>query len=97
MVPGFLRAAMTPGGVVANPNVLDTLYTYAWFVTFGLSFALYLAFSRFALRRFPSDATREVGAHPDRVAPRGPTLESRAQIGCGEPMPPLLDDCWIAA
>jgi len=46
VVPGFLRAAVTPGGQVANPTILDSLYTYAWFVTFGLSFALYLAFSR---------------------------------------------------
>ena len=42
VVPGFLRAALTPGGQVANPTFLDSLYTYAWFVTFGLSFALYL-------------------------------------------------------
>ena len=42
VVPGFLRAAMTPGGQVSNPNFLDTLYTYAWFVTFLLSFVLYL-------------------------------------------------------
>jgi NCS1 family nucleobase:cation symporter-1 len=42
VVPGFLRAAMTPGGQVANPTFLDSLYTYAWFVTFGLSFAIYL-------------------------------------------------------
>jgi NCS1 family nucleobase:cation symporter-1 len=42
VVPGFLRAAMTPGGAVPDPNVFDTLYTYAWFVTFGLSGALYL-------------------------------------------------------
>lgn len=41
VVPGFLRAATTPGGVVANPGFLDTLYNYAWFVTFGLSFAIY--------------------------------------------------------
>src|SRR6186713_1528364 len=34
VVPGFLRAATTPGGTVADPGVLDTLYTYAWFVTF---------------------------------------------------------------
>src|SRR4029453_13000050 len=34
VVPGFFRAAVTAGGQVANPNVLDTLYTYAWFVTF---------------------------------------------------------------
>ena len=31
---------------VANPTFLDSLYTYAWFVTFGLSFVLYLASSR---------------------------------------------------
>ena len=42
VVPGFLRAAVTPGGQVANPTFLDSLYTYAWFVTFGLSFVLYL-------------------------------------------------------
>jgi nucleobase:cation symporter-1, NCS1 family len=46
VVPGFLRAATTPGGVIANPTFLDALYTYAWFVTFGLSFVLYLALSR---------------------------------------------------
>jgi nucleobase:cation symporter-1, NCS1 family len=43
VVPGFIRAALTPGGQVANPNLLDHLYTYAWFVTFILSFLLYLA------------------------------------------------------
>ena len=43
VVPGFIRAATTPGGVVANPTFLDALYTYAWFVTFGLSALIYLA------------------------------------------------------
>ena len=38
VVPGFLCAATTPGGQVAVPNLLDHLYTYAWFVTFALSF-----------------------------------------------------------
>jgi NCS1 family nucleobase:cation symporter-1 len=42
VAPGFLRAATTPGGVVPNPNILDALYTYAWFVTFGISFTTYL-------------------------------------------------------
>jgi NCS1 family nucleobase:cation symporter-1 len=42
VVPGFIRAAVTPGGQVGNPTFLDVLYTYAWFVTFGLSFVLYL-------------------------------------------------------
>jgi NCS1 family nucleobase:cation symporter-1 len=41
VVPGFLRAAATPGGQVANPNFFDTLYTYAWFVTFALGFVIY--------------------------------------------------------
>jgi nucleobase:cation symporter-1, NCS1 family len=42
VVPGFLRAAVTPGGQVQDPGIFDHLYTYAWFVTFGLSFVLYL-------------------------------------------------------
>jgi NCS1 family nucleobase:cation symporter-1 len=46
VVPGFIKAATTPGGVVPNPAFLDTLYTYAWFVTFVLSFATYLLLSR---------------------------------------------------
>ena len=41
VVPGFVRAATTPDGQVAMPGPLDTLYTYAWFVTFGLAFVLY--------------------------------------------------------
>jgi NCS1 family nucleobase:cation symporter-1 len=46
VVPGFLHAATTPGGNVANPTFLDHLYLYAWFVTFGLSFVIYLALMR---------------------------------------------------
>jgi NCS1 nucleoside transporter family len=42
VIPGFLRAAATPGGQVADPNFFDTLYVYAWFVTFGIGFAVYL-------------------------------------------------------
>jgi NCS1 family nucleobase:cation symporter-1 len=41
VVPGFIRAATTPGGQVADPNFFDTMYTYAWFVTFGLGFVIY--------------------------------------------------------
>lgn len=52
VVPGFLRAATTPGGQVAQPDWLDTLYTYAWFVTFGLGFFLYLLLMKTA----PADA-----------------------------------------
>ena len=46
VVPGFIRSAMTPGGAVANPTLFDHLYTYAWFVTFALSFVLYLITAR---------------------------------------------------
>ena len=51
VVPGFLRAATTPGGVVANPTILDSLYTYAWFVTFGIAFMLYFILMRPAFGR----------------------------------------------
>lgn len=46
VVPGFVRAVSTPGGVVPDPGFLDHLYSYAWFVTFALSFASYLALMR---------------------------------------------------
>ena len=46
VVPGFIRAATTPGGQVVDPNWLDSLYTYAWFVTFTLGFVVYSALSR---------------------------------------------------
>jgi NCS1 family nucleobase:cation symporter-1 len=41
VVYGFVRAATTPGGQVADPGFFDTLYTYAWFVTFGIAFVVY--------------------------------------------------------
>ncbi|MDB4906050.1 MAG: pucI [Gemmatimonadetes bacterium] len=43
VIPGFVRAATTPGGQVPNPGFFDAIYTYAWFVTFALSFVIYLA------------------------------------------------------
>jgi len=46
VIPGFVRAATTPGGVVPNPTLFDHLYTYAWFVTFALSAAIYLLLMR---------------------------------------------------
>ena len=46
VIPGFVRAATTPGGQVAEPTMFDALYTYAWFVTFGLSMVFYLALMR---------------------------------------------------
>ena len=56
VVPGFLRAASTPGGQVSNPDVLDTLYTYAWFVTFALGFGLYYVLMK-ASKGDPLNAT----------------------------------------
>ena len=41
VVPGFIRAAITPAGQIADPNIFDTLYVYAWFATFGIAFVLY--------------------------------------------------------
>jgi NCS1 family nucleobase:cation symporter-1 len=51
VVPGFLRAAMTPGGQVPQPNFFDTLYTYAWFVTFALGFVIYYVLMRSKIQR----------------------------------------------
>jgi NCS1 family nucleobase:cation symporter-1 len=45
VVPGFVRAATTPGGIIADPTPFDHLYTYAWFVTFVLS-SIYLLLMR---------------------------------------------------
>ena len=46
VLPGFVRAVSTPGGTVANPDFFDRLYAYAWFVTFALSFSIYLLLMR---------------------------------------------------
>ena len=61
VVPGFIRAATTPGGNVSNPNFFDHVYQYAWFVTFGLSFVIYLVLMRGLVTR-PADAPTAVGA-----------------------------------
>ncbi len=45
-VPGFVRAATTPGGMVATPGVWDTIYTYSWFITFALGALIYAALMR---------------------------------------------------
>jgi NCS1 family nucleobase:cation symporter-1 len=46
VLPGFLRAATTPGGQLVQPTLLDQIYTYAWFVTFALSFGIYVVSMR---------------------------------------------------
>jgi NCS1 family nucleobase:cation symporter-1 len=55
VVPGFVRAAVTPGGTVADPNLFDRLYSYAWFVTFGLSVVAYLVLMRGATPAPPAE------------------------------------------
>jgi NCS1 family nucleobase:cation symporter-1 len=50
VIPGFVRAAATPGGQVTDPFWVDSLYTYAWFVTFALGFAVYLTLMRAGAR-----------------------------------------------
>lgn len=59
VVPGFIRAVSTPGGQVADPNMFDRIYSYAWFVTFALSFIFYLALMR-------GDAGRPVADSPEK-------------------------------
>ncbi len=51
VVPGFIRAAVTPGGQITDPNFFDTMYTYAWFVTFGLGFVIYYMLMSGQIRR----------------------------------------------
>lgn len=51
VVPGFLRAATTPGAQVPQPNFFDTLYTYAWFVTFALGFVIYYVLMKSKIQR----------------------------------------------
>jgi len=51
VIPGFLRAAATPGGLVADPGPFDVAYRYAWFVTFGIAFALYIVLMRGQVKR----------------------------------------------
>ena len=48
VVPGFLRAATTPNytGQLTDPTLSDTLYNYAWFVTFAVGFVVDYALMR---------------------------------------------------
>jgi nucleobase:cation symporter-1, NCS1 family len=56
VVPGFLHAATTEGGVVANPDFLDQLYRYGIFVTFGIAAVVYYALSVAVTARTPAPA-----------------------------------------
>jgi NCS1 family nucleobase:cation symporter-1 len=50
VAPGFLRVAIDPTRTVANPDFFDTMYKYSWFITFAISFAVYLGLMRFSKR-----------------------------------------------
>jgi nucleobase:cation symporter-1, NCS1 family len=56
VLPGFLNAATTKGGVVADPGFWDQLYRYGVFVTFAISAVAYVGLMRFQVR---SPATSE--------------------------------------
>jgi NCS1 family nucleobase:cation symporter-1 len=59
VIPGFLHAATTKGGVVADPNFLDQLYRYGVFVAFGLATLSYLLLAQGQSRRVPAAAMAE--------------------------------------
>jgi NCS1 family nucleobase:cation symporter-1 len=60
VLPGFLHAATTEGGVIADPDFLDDLYRYGVFVAFALSAVAYLV-----LMRAQSTATSPAAATAD--------------------------------
>jgi len=41
VIPGFINAATTEGGVVSDPNLLDRFYTYGFGFTFLVASVLY--------------------------------------------------------
>ena len=55
VLPGFITAATTAGGVVAAPNFLDQRYRYGVFVAFALAAVAYSALTR--LQEAPRPAT----------------------------------------
>jgi NCS1 family nucleobase:cation symporter-1 len=48
VLPGFINAATTEGGTIADPNFFDEVYKYGVFVAFGLSAIIYLVLMRAA-------------------------------------------------
>jgi nucleobase:cation symporter-1, NCS1 family len=59
VIPGFLHAATTKGGVVADPNFLDQLYRYGVFVAFGLAAVSYFAMAQAVPRESTAAALAE--------------------------------------
>ena len=56
VLPGFINAATTKGGVVADPDFLDQLYRYGVFVTFAISALAYTGLMRLQVTS-PATAT----------------------------------------
>jgi NCS1 family nucleobase:cation symporter-1 len=56
VIPGFLKAATTPGfaGVFQNPTFIESLYNYGLFFTFGVSALAYLVLSMLGGRPEPA-------------------------------------------
>jgi NCS1 family nucleobase:cation symporter-1 len=65
VVPGFLKAATTPGfaGVFENPTFIESLYNYGLFFTFGVAALAYLALSMLGGRA--PERGREPGGEPE--------------------------------
>jgi NCS1 family nucleobase:cation symporter-1 len=59
VIPGFVHAATTKGGVVADPDFLDQLYRYGVFVAFGLAAISYGLLAQAAGRAAPATAVAE--------------------------------------
>ena len=60
VIPGFLNAATTEGGVVADPTFLDQLYRYGVFVAFGLAAASYFLFAQGQAQERAAPAAQEM-------------------------------------
>jgi len=65
VIPGFLKAAMTPNfaGVFQNPTFIESLYNYGLFFTFGVTAVAYLILSRIGGRA--SEPAGERGEEPE--------------------------------
>ena len=87
VLPGFLNAATTEGGVVADPDFFDQLYRYGVFVAFGISALTYIGLSLAGSRersprpRWRTEAAMDFGVtfQTDPPASRVVELTQRAE------------------
>jgi NCS1 family nucleobase:cation symporter-1 len=64
VVPGFIHAATTPGGIVSNPDLLDRFYSYGVFFTFFAAAVVYWGLSVL----LPADEARDAAADTTALA-----------------------------